>query len=638
MNSEIDRKIAVIFVADVVGYSKHMEKDENATIKSYNACETILKKLLKKYKGSVFNTAGDSVLAEFPSAVNAVECGVDFQNEIKKRNQSDKTDVKLEFRLGINMGDVVKKEDNLIGDGVNIAARLEALAQPNGITISKSVYDFVVPKTKMTFNDLGVQKVKQNEFHAFDILLDPSQKRQLKTKVKSRVLLVTSLASILIAIFLIVILNLNFLKSDNSSVSDQELEYKVLGRTLLILPFENNSPNEFDYVAKGITDHLQSTLPPTILLNIVPRNESEQIKNNKNTIESLKNDFDISYVLSGRVSVINEKFRLSLELLDIHKNEILSSSNSEFQVNDLFAAQDQIEFNLRKEIQTKLTMGSVLSSKYQDNFKKREVYNEILMLRVEENSVQRTKTFLETENEYKNIYEENEANPMSAFFYARAIFKKVYFKRSNNIEYDILRLVDILNKAISINPQSSVLYAFRAFVKDSYFRFFTDEIKWSARAIRDQNKLDVKKAILMEPENLDTLYWSSKFYANIGNAKMAAPLIEKVISLAPFGPHERKAFRCRVYLGALDLLKAEEVANELIELSDKKSVFLGLMFRSYIEAKTKRLSAAKDTFQQVLTQYNLTTNEAVSEFRKYTGEDTYYASVMFNTFYSFYLQ
>ena len=151
---------------------------------------------------------------------------------------------------------------------------------------------------------------------------------------------------------------------------------------------------------------------------------------------------------------------------------------------------------------------------------------------------------------------------------------------------------------------------------------------------RDQNKLDVKKAILMEPENLDTLYWSSKFYANIGNAKMAAPLIEKVISLAPFGPHERKAFRCRVYLGAFDLLKAEEVANELIELSDKKSVFLGLMFRSYIEAKTKRLSAAKDTFQQVLTQYNLTTNEAVSEFRKYTGEDTYYDSVMFNTFYS----
>ena len=119
----------------------------------------ILNKLLKKYKGSVFNTAGDSVLAEF-QRVNAVECGVDFQNEIKKRNQSDKVDVKLEFRLGINMGDVVKKDNNLIGDGVNIAARLEALAQPNGISISKSA-DFVVPKTKMTFNDLVFKRLNK---------------------------------------------------------------------------------------------------------------------------------------------------------------------------------------------------------------------------------------------------------------------------------------------------------------------------------------------------------------------------------------------------------------------------------------------------------------------------------------------
>ena len=154
-------------------------RTRDATFKAYGACEKVLNKLLKKYVGSVFNTAGDSV--EFPSAVNAVECAVDFQNEIKERNASDKTDTKLEFRIGINMGDVVQKEGNLLGDGVNIAARLEALAQPNGISISKSVYDLVVPKTKVTFNDLGVQKVKQNTFHAYDILLDPSQKRTLKT-------------------------------------------------------------------------------------------------------------------------------------------------------------------------------------------------------------------------------------------------------------------------------------------------------------------------------------------------------------------------------------------------------------------------------------------------------------------------
>ena len=193
---DIDRKIAVIFATDVVGYSKHMEKDENQTLKSFEECNKILEKLLKNYGGSVFNTAGDSVLAEFPSAVAAVECGSDFQKEIKNRNSSIETSVKLEFRIGINMGDVVKKNGNLLGDGVNIAARLEALSQPNGITVSKSIFDLVSNKTNLSFNDLGVQKVKENEFHAFDILLDPSQKRKLKTKSKSNVLRIATIAAV----------------------------------------------------------------------------------------------------------------------------------------------------------------------------------------------------------------------------------------------------------------------------------------------------------------------------------------------------------------------------------------------------------------------------------------------------------
>ena len=182
--SEVDanRKIAVILVADVVGYSKHMERDENATFQSYSECEKILNELLEKRQGSIFNTAGDSVLAEFTSAVNAVEFAVEFQKKIIERNKSEKVPANLEFRIGINMGDVVSREGNLLGDGVNIAARLEALSQTNGVCISKSIYDLVAPKTKMTFNDLGVQKVKQNSFHAYDVVINASQKRKLKTK------------------------------------------------------------------------------------------------------------------------------------------------------------------------------------------------------------------------------------------------------------------------------------------------------------------------------------------------------------------------------------------------------------------------------------------------------------------------
>jgi len=200
-NEEINRKIAVIFATDLVGYSKHMEKDENATLLGLRECNKIIEPLIKKQKGRIFNTGGDSVFAEFPSAVAAVDTAVEFQKQIKARNDKDTTEVKLEYRIGVNMGDVVKEGDNLLGDGVNIAARLEALAQPGGITISKNVYDLVSNKTKYEFNDLGIQKVKQNQFHAYDLLLDPSQKRKLKTQ-SSNTKLIAMIGGAIAAVFI----------------------------------------------------------------------------------------------------------------------------------------------------------------------------------------------------------------------------------------------------------------------------------------------------------------------------------------------------------------------------------------------------------------------------------------------------
>ena len=146
-DEEIDRKVTIIFATDIVGYSKHMEADESATVKNLRACEKILIELFQKHKGRLFNTGGDSFLSEFPSAVSAVECAVEFQKAIKERNSSEEATVKLQFRIGINSGDIIKEKDNLLGGGVNIAARLEALAQSGGITIPKIIYDYVCLKS-----------------------------------------------------------------------------------------------------------------------------------------------------------------------------------------------------------------------------------------------------------------------------------------------------------------------------------------------------------------------------------------------------------------------------------------------------------------------------------------------------------
>ena len=133
-----------------------------------------------------------------------------------------------------------------------------------------------------------------------------------------------------------------------------------------------------------------------------------------------------------------------------------------------------------------------------------------------------------------------------------------------------------------------------------------------------------KKAITIDPENFDTLYWTSRFYATIGNAKLAAPLIEKAISIAPFGPKELRAFRCRVYIGGFEFAKAEEVAREIISLADQDSVFLGSMLVAFIQVKTNRLAEARATFKKILDQEKISSAEVIAKFRQYTGYDPYF--------------
>ena len=180
MSKDIERKIAVIFVTDVVGFSKSMEKNEDETLRSFRSCRDILDNLFKEHGGRIFNTAGDSVLAAFQSAVSAVICAKEFQNLIRERNANVSEEAKMHFRIGLNMGDVIVEGENLYGEGVNVAARLEALSQPDGVCLSKSILDFVNKKTELNFHDLGEQKVKNTTVHAFDLANPELEVRKLE--------------------------------------------------------------------------------------------------------------------------------------------------------------------------------------------------------------------------------------------------------------------------------------------------------------------------------------------------------------------------------------------------------------------------------------------------------------------------
>ena len=165
--------------------------------------------------------------------MNAVECGVEFQRAIKEKNSKQDNQVNIEFRVGINMGDVVETDGNLLGDGVNIAARLEALSMPGGVSISKSVHDMIVGKLNLTFKNQGLQKVKQNEFYVYDVVIDPTQTRTLKTKANSNSKAFTIGSAVVVASIAAVLFIVNPFKLDDYD----------LGK-IAILPLDNFNQND----------------------------------------------------------------------------------------------------------------------------------------------------------------------------------------------------------------------------------------------------------------------------------------------------------------------------------------------------------------------------------------------------------
>src|SRR5260221_5447913 len=162
MAEQVQRKLTAIFAADLEGYSRLMEIDEVGTLRTLTTYREIIDALIAQDRGRIFNTAGDSVVAEFPSVVDAVQCAVEVQRVLGGENAKRSSDKQMRFRIGVHVGDVLMQDDNLFGDGVNIAARLETLAEPGGICVSGSVRDYVGKKLPVVFTDCGEQAVKNN--------------------------------------------------------------------------------------------------------------------------------------------------------------------------------------------------------------------------------------------------------------------------------------------------------------------------------------------------------------------------------------------------------------------------------------------------------------------------------------------
>ena len=456
---KIERKIAVIFATDIVGYSKHMETDESETVQNLRACEKILTKLFDEFDARLFNTGGDSFLAEFPSAVSAVECAVAFQEAIQERNKADETTVKLEFRIGLNSGDVIKEKGNLLGDGVNIAARLEALAQTNGITISKGVYDFVKGKTKFEFNDIGLQKVKQNEFHAYDIMLKNIQKRKVNTKSVS-----SQLILMLVCGLIIIIGTIGYFTTAKKSNDFKALNKKNAQKSsipmVLVRPIRNLAASEKnDAIGIGLTESMISILSKYNGLEILSGNTSFHIGENNFTDLQLHEEYNVDYTVEGTLQVMGTASRLTVGLNDLEKDKVIWSDNFDFSLDDIFQIQDQIGNKILSTLQIDAVGGSQAIS-WAEELNDLETFTTALNWRSEWRKF--SPSGYKNSERLLNVLEQK--IPNTGVFYnfsAWQVFQKINFGISTNLEQDRQNLRKNIDNAIDIRGNAED-YALKA--------------------------------------------------------------------------------------------------------------------------------------------------------------------------------
>ena len=597
----IERKIAVIFAADVVGYSKHMKNNEDNTLKSFKSCKKILDRLFEEHGGLIFNTAGDSILAEFTSAVSAVVCASEFQKLIKERNSSGDAVVKLEFRIGINMGDVIKEGSNLYGDGVNIAARLETLAQKGGISLSKSVYEFVNSKTQFLFQDLGEQKVKDESFHAYDVLIDSAEKRILKLKKEKNYFVF----GLIFVTFLIILgLSITYFPQSTQTldqVSDDVIQDKLVGKTLLIKPFEVRSSSEdLINISKSLTDHLIASLPSTILLNVVPRRKSYLVTEEAYSNERMQKDLDVSFILSGSMSEAKNRVRINLELSNIYDENIVWSSTEEFQKDDAFSAQDKLERIVRRVIQSNLTMGESYISYYEKNFSD---YKDLLEIRKLD-----VATYKENVSIVKGL-----AQPYEKFVEkyknsaAYALYALRLLQETNVVKDE--GMMDAFNKAVRAQFQAYKLDPKNAraiYMKALFGLLNTGTI--------DEKLLE--KAISIAPESFDVLYGVGTAYRFARKPLLAVGMYEKALNIAPLAPTDTKLNYLRALIDSKKFSKAESVSKEMMG-SDKHSSYWGYLFLIYIKFENGQKDEAVRLYQEFSKMKQISLDEIISEIKSY---------------------
>ena len=369
---QFKRKLTTILSADVAGYSRLMGENEAATVRTLEQYKQIMSELIRQHRGRVVDSPGDNILAEFTSVVDAMQCAVATQKELQARNEELPENRRMRFRIGVNLGDVIEEGERIYGDGVNIAARLESLADPGGICVSKAAFDQIETKLPFGYEFLGEQTVKNiaKPVGTYKVVLESriTDKKAARPAAKgSRTrILAFSLAGVLLILagvalwqFILRPAPAPQATAPTEKVDPKQMAFPLPDKpSIAVLPFVNMSEDKSqEYFSDGLTEDIITALSKTPKLFVIARNSTSVYKGRPVNVQQVSRELGVRYVLEGSVRRTDDQLRITAQLIDATTGNHLWAERYDRRMKDIFAVQDEITMKIINAMEVKLTKG-----------------------------------------------------------------------------------------------------------------------------------------------------------------------------------------------------------------------------------------------------------------------------------------
>ena len=562
------RKLAAILAADVVGFSKMMGENEDRTLKNLKACRSLTDESIISNHGRIFGSAGDSIIAEFASPVDAVIAATEFQRNLSLRNEGVTEENIMMFRVGLNLGDVIVEGDNLYGDGVNVASRLEALAEPGGISLSGKFHDEVSRKLDMSFVSTGEQEMKniQNPIPTFKIEITEIDNTEANSSPE-------------------------IIDSISKSESDEKINSESKPPAIAVLPFTNMSGDpEQEFFVDGITEDIITNLSLWRTFPVISRNSSFTYRGQNQNLKHVANELGARYIVEGSVRKGGNRLRITAQLIDASEDHHLWSEKWDRTLEDVFDVQDEVSEAVARRVAPSITgyEQNRLIRKRPENLTAWEEYLQGLRYYHDRHHTDYEDPNLEKARKHfeKAIDLDSTLSDAHAFL-AFCGTSELGQRLASDPKKVVDQILASASKSKSLDSENPLAYLALA-----AGNFFQGELKASV--------VPAKRAVQLNPSHAISHFWLGLTQAHTGLYEEAESALLKAIELSPVDPELGTFFTGLFFanFGQNNYEKALEAIDNSLRLNPGRGNFMG--FRASVLGELNS-SEAKEALDRYLT-------------------------------------